>query len=211
MSKQHTVAGSDCIHSIAFDNGFLPETIWNDPHNGELQKQRKLNVLLEGDVVHVPDPRPKVQSAATDKRHRFVRKGVPATVGFKVQRLGKPIANANYTLVIDGTRSTGTTGGDGSVHARIPPNARSGSLTVDDHGDTLTYALDLGRLDPGTELTGLQQRLANLGYAIAPDDYGTLGSGTRRAIALFQVDHDLPGTGEADANTMARVVDAYGF
>jgi hypothetical protein len=211
VTKNYTVSATDCIYSIAFENGFLPETIWNDPKNAELKKSRQNNILQEGDVVFVPDPRLKITSGASDRKHSFVLKSVPAKIAFKVLRVGKPIGNASYTLTIDGVTTRGTTDGDGTLHAPILPNAKLGRLIVDDAGEKLTYELELGRLDPGTEISGFQQRLVNLGYDISPDEYGSLGSGTRRATALFQIDRGLVATGDGDEATKAKVIEAYGF
>lgn len=211
MPKQHTVTESDCIESISFENGLLPATVWNHADNEALRKKREnQNILMAGDVVVVPDVRVKTESVATDEVHRFVRKGVPAKITFKVLKLGKPIANADYELDIEGKVEKGKTDGDGIIKIGISPGARKGTLKVFDEDEDLVYPLRLGHMDPWNEVSGYQKRLENLGYPVAPDAHGTLGDGTHRALAQFQADHDLSESGKPDNATLAKVKEIHG-
>ncbi len=79
MPTDYQVKSGDCISSIAFNHDFFWETLWNHGANSELKSKRKdPNILEEGDVVHIPDLRFKQESGATEQRHRFKLKGVPA-------------------------------------------------------------------------------------------------------------------------------------
>ena len=60
----------ECVGSIAFEHGFFPDTLWDHPNNAELKGKRgDPNVLLAGDVVHVPDLRPKEVAVAAGQSH----------------------------------------------------------------------------------------------------------------------------------------------
>ena len=79
MSKMHKVSQGECIDSIALAYGFFPSTLWIHESNSELRSLRKdPNILLPGDEVFIPDLQPGEESGATDQRHSFLRKGVPA-------------------------------------------------------------------------------------------------------------------------------------
>jgi N-acetylmuramoyl-L-alanine amidase len=79
MPIDHEIGPGDCINSIALEHGFFPDTLWNHGSNSELKQKRKdPNVLFPGDKLHIPDIEIKEVSKATEKRHRFRRKGVPA-------------------------------------------------------------------------------------------------------------------------------------
>lgn len=79
MPTEYQVKSGDCINSIAFNHGFFWETLWNHGQNSELKNKRKdPNVLKEGDVIHIPDLTLKEESGATEQRHRFRLKAVPA-------------------------------------------------------------------------------------------------------------------------------------
>ena len=55
MAEDYTVQSSDCMSSIAYENGFFWKTLWNLPDNTALKAQRKNpNVLMTGDIVHIP-------------------------------------------------------------------------------------------------------------------------------------------------------------
>ena len=56
MAISYQVKEGDCLSSIAFEQGFFPDTIWNHSNNAVLKEKRKdPNVLMQGDVVFVPD------------------------------------------------------------------------------------------------------------------------------------------------------------
>lgn len=81
MPTKHKVKAGDCIASIAFENGFFWRTVWEDSGNAALKRKRKSPFqLLPDDEVQVPDLRRKEESRASDKRHRFKLKGVPAVL-----------------------------------------------------------------------------------------------------------------------------------
>lgn len=81
MPTKHKVKDGDCIASIAFENGFFWRTVWEDSGNAALKRKRKSPFqLMPGDEVQVPDLRHKEESRASDQRHRFKLKGVPAVL-----------------------------------------------------------------------------------------------------------------------------------
>lgn len=77
MAKDYKIQFDDCINSIAFENGFYWETLWNLPENAQLKNERKdPNILKVDDVVHIPDLRLKELSKPTDQVHKFKIKGL---------------------------------------------------------------------------------------------------------------------------------------
>lgn len=193
----------DCMASIAADHGHFWETIWNDPGNSELQEVRKdPYVLLPGDRVTIPDKRRKDEQIAPEMRHRFVRRGAPEKliVIYKVE--GEPRDNQAYVLDIDGEKFEGTTAPDGRVEVFIPPDATRARIVFTESGDG--YSLDLGKLDPITELIGIQKRLANLGYYHGSHD-GEMSDALRQATRVFQKANEMDTTGEVDEATREKI------
>lgn len=87
MPIEHTVSSGECISSIAYQHGFFWETLWNHGKNSALKKKRcDPNILMEGDVVHIPDLTLGDESCASEQEHAFELKGVPARVNIRVQR-----------------------------------------------------------------------------------------------------------------------------
>ncbi len=212
MAKRYEVKQGDCIDSIAVEHGLLPDTVWNDAENADLKALRKdRNVLLPGDVVVVPDLRARETSAAADQRHTYKRKGVPTHLELRVLNEMEPVANASFILEIDGRIVLeGMTGGDGSVRAPIPPNAKEGRLQIEDGDEQLIYDLTLGAVNPSEKVSGVQTRLENLGYACEPDAEDELGEATEAALARFQCDHGLKVTAAVDDATLAKLNDLHG-
>jgi hypothetical protein len=201
----HVVKQGECIESIALAHGFLPDTLWNHPDNAQLKRERKdPSLLLPGDRVQVPDPRPRQEQGADGQKHRFRRKGLPSKLRVRVLRDGEPRQNEPYTLNVDGKLSDGTTDGDGVVEVPVPPNAQQGTLIVGkDEKDQQTFELRLSGLDPIASITGVQQRLENLGYPCPAS--GELDEPTRSALGDFQRACDLEATGEPDQKTRGRL------
>lgn len=209
----HVVQQGECIDSIANEQGFFWETLWNHPANKELRTVRSdPNALLPGDRVTVPELRRKSQSASTDARHRFRRRGIPARLKFQLLSPdGEPRAGLKYMLDIDGALHSGTTDGEGRLQVAIPPSAKVGKLMVfpAEGDEPEEYALALGELDPVSETSGVQARLNNLGIFCGEVD-GVLGPRTRDALERFQRANGLAPTGEPDAATREKLRELHG-
>src|SRR5262249_2099786 len=125
MPTRYVVKEGDCISSIAFEHGLFPGTLWDDPDNAALREKRRENpnAIGAGAVLVIPDLKQTSTMIATGARHRFQRRGVPAKFRVQVRDDGEPVANAPFTLKVDGKLIEGTTTGEGIVEASIPPNA----------------------------------------------------------------------------------------
>jgi hypothetical protein len=206
----HTVKQGNCIESIAFEKGLFWETVWNDSQNAELKRKRKNpNALFPGDKVFVPEKREKEVSGATEKIHRFRRKGVPSRIHVVVKKEGKPRSNEPYTLEIDGELFSGTTNAQGEVKRPILPNAKLARLIVGEGDAAEKFELKLGYVNPITEVSGVQHRLNNLGFHCGQPD-GKMSPRTIEAIEAFQEMAGLPVTGEIDQATRDALESKHG-
>jgi hypothetical protein len=199
--------------SIAFNHGFLPETLWNLPDNAGLKGGRKdQKVLLPGDRVHVPPVRIRSEACATDQRHTFLRKGVPEMLQIVLLDTdGNPRPDLKYVLSIDEKIiKSDATGKKGLIKAPIPPNARSGKLIVSGEEAEEVYELHLGEIDPISSTAGLQARLNNLGFYCGAVD-GIVGHRTKGALREFQASQNLPVTGAIDDDTRTALSRVHGF
>jgi hypothetical protein len=206
----HVVHPGQCTSSIAKESGHFWETIWTDPANTALREARKdPNVLLPGDRVNVMPIRRKTESGATQMRHRFVRRGEPAFLRLTLMGGDQPRANQPFVLEVDGTEFRSTTDAEGKLVAPIPGNAKRGRLLIGPEGDQQEFPVNLGQVDPISELSGVQSRLNNLGFGCGPAD-GKLGPQTRSALLRFQEQHELKQTGEPDDATRAKLQEVHG-
>ncbi len=200
-----TVRQGECLSSIAADTGQFWDTLWNHPANAELKRRRgDPNILLPGDAVFVPEKRPKEESANTNQHHKFMRRGEPHWLDVKLLRNGEPRANEPYTLEAGGEQRTGTTDAQGRIHEPLRGNARRATLTVGSD----VYRFVLGGVDPLSEVSGVQQRLNNLGFACGPVD-GRLGPRTIAALNLFRQRVGLSPSQKLDQATLAKLNDVH--
>jgi hypothetical protein len=206
MAKNYTVKQGECASSIAFENGFFVETIWNHPNNAALKQQRKdPNTLCAGDVVFIPDKREKVVNKQTELVHRFELKNTPALLSLQMFDEDDYRSNQSYEIEIDGVVRTGTTDSEGVLRESILPNARRGKLIIGP--DLAVFDLQFGQVEPPTEIRGIQARLNNLGFDCAIS--GKLDKETKRALSRFQRACEIEETGEIDDATRQKLDDLH--
>jgi len=209
--REYIVRQGDCISSIAYRFNLLPDSIWNDPANAELKAEREdPNVLLPGDVVYVRSKELKEVPGATEQRHRFRAKGMTEKlIIYFMHSMDEPRSSEAYILEIDGALYEGMTDVDGKVEIPIPPNAKRGKIKFWEDG--YERELELGRLDPITEISGVQGRLMHLGFFRGPID-GKMSEELERAIRRFQQSQnpDKEPTGKLDEETLNMIQEAHG-
>ncbi|WP_437578489.1 peptidoglycan-binding protein [Sorangium sp. So ce887] len=191
--KAHRVRAGDCFTSIAYENGFFWQTLWDHPENQVLREVRSdpFTLVPGVDKVVVPDPRLKEESCQTTKLHTFRRRGVPAKLRIRLlDHEGRPRANEGYFLEVDGELRPNDkkADGDGRIEEFIPNNARQARLFLSGGEEIVTIAL--GYLQPSDEIRGIQSRLANLGFYHGEVD-GQRSPAFADALARFRAAHDL--------------------
>jgi putative peptidoglycan binding protein len=199
------VTRGECVASIAAASGHFWEKLWGLGENRDLKDGRKdANALLPGDFVEVPDIEPKEETGATEKRHRFRRKGVPSVIIVQVLRLGEPVADKPFKLDVDGGLIQGDTDSQGRIEEAILPDARHAKLVVDNDGEEICYDLELGGMDPLDTTPGIKARLKNLGFDPGRIDMEDRPE-YRAALSSFQERYELEKTAEPDQATRDKL------
>jgi N-acetylmuramoyl-L-alanine amidase len=216
MAESYTVKAGDTLASIAHRFGFRSwQTIYDDPSNGDLKKKRpNPMVLAPGDVVQIPDKRPREVACETNKRHTFRLKPLLVDVVLNLANSeGEPFAEKRYVLLVDGKRYEGKTDGNGTLRQSVPPTATEGEVTVwkrDDVNDhSVTWKLKFGFLEPHDSNKGVKARLQNLGYSVGDCEKDDLDEPTKAAIKEFQTSAGLKVTGDLDDETKNKLKEAY--
>jgi hypothetical protein len=215
MAGYYTIKQGDHLASIANEFGFSDyRTIWNDPHNGELNKKRQNpNVLFPGDLLYIPDRKLREETRNTDTRHKFVLHRPIVKLRLVLEDLfEQPIANARCDLLVESDILHLTTDDKGQIEQRIRPDAHSALLIIKDAQtpfEDVIIPVKIGDLDPETEVSGQVARLGNLGYF--PGD-GTDQEAFRSAVEEFQCDNHPPleVDGKCGKLTQARLVKVHG-
>jgi len=198
-------------------------TVWDDPGNQELRKER-VNpfTLAADDALIVPVRRHRRFSRSTDQEHKFIATAPTLLLNLKVLDRGQtPMANRAARIVL-GTGGEGAavdgvvpnaTDGDGRLSQPLSPSHRAGELAVH-QGDAesevdLTLWMRIGELAPANTIRGIQMRLNNLGYfaGFAAADEVQL----RWATEEFEFDHGMKVTGKfRDPKVYNRIAHEHG-
>jgi N-acetylmuramoyl-L-alanine amidase len=159
------------------------------------------------DVVFIPDNQPREEAGATEQRHRFRKKDVPAKFVLRLMCGGEPQADLSYSINVAGDWQSGSTDGNGYLSISIPPDARRAQLLIGEDPDEIE--LSFGHMDPCSEVSGAQARLVNMGFYTG-EIHGTMDDATCDALRTFQRAHELDETGDLDQETQDKLRDVYG-
>jgi Putative peptidoglycan binding domain len=215
-SGEHVVQPGETLVGIAEETGHFWQTLWDHPANAELKRvRREPNVLLPGDRLTIPPLETKTVRCATGRVHTFRRKGVPVKVTFQVLAPeGRAFAGKSYTLEVGRHSYSGTTDDNGRVEHFVMPAAKQGTLrvTLEEEGypDVVEWTLEIGALQPVESVAGVRNRLNALGYEAGLTE-GALDEQARAALRGFQEEQGLEVTGEADATTLEKLKQVYGY
>jgi hypothetical protein len=212
---EHRVRQGECLASIAKIYGFADwQTIYDHPNNENLRRRRpNPNVIYPGDCLFIPDRQQKEAAGETEQRHRFRVRGARVTLRIFLRDMDEnPHANKRYSLLVEGQTYEGQTDSEGLIQQAVPADAEEGELRVwlsDEPGsEPMIWPIDIGHLNPVEFVSGVKQRLENLGYMTGSDDED-LDPITRESLLRFQKDHSLPVTGEPDEATRNRLVEKH--
>lgn len=214
MSKNHIVRQGECLSIIATQYGFSDwRYLYDHPENAKLRKKRpNPNILFPGDLIKIPDTRIKEERVPTGQLHRFVVKSPDKHLRIVFRNpKGEVLSGEPYTMQFDSGRGkSGKTGGDGMLKEPVFLGESSATLEIADR----VLNLRLGHLNPSgdvveDDLSGIQSRLNNLGYAAGPAD-GIYDRNTRAALALVQVEENLEVSGLPDPSTLSKLEELHG-
>jgi nucleoid-associated protein YgaU len=200
-----------------------------------LFKGDKLN---KGDVVKIPDPKAGSDSGSTGSTLSFELVGQTLFLRMRILKDDfTALPNAEYELLIDGVAAPfkGKTDGNGQIEAEIPRTTQAGILKLRvpfplsesagtsgapaggaQQGEVpVVWNLQIGAANPilekapdGPCISGVQQRLNNLGLNTGPID-GIKGPNTTAAIKAFQKLFGLSESGNADSATQQKLEEVH--
>jgi len=195
--------------------GFLPEAVWRLEANRNLRRGRGQPWAKPGEVIRLPERVNPQADAEVGRIYVFGLLNVPVPVGLRfIHEGGAPRAGVPYLALVT-TKSgsprpviEGTTDNAGFLETWVPEDAIALEVTLGEKDDVEVFQFDLQEYVPASEPDGLQLRLHALGYYYGDLD-GNLGPATKEALAAFQEEFGLDITGEPDAKTLARLMQAY--
>lgn len=218
MAITHTVQAGENLALIAQK---YKVTNWRDIYhcaeNTEFRKKRpNPNILLAGDVLHIPEQKPKSVYVRTGANHRFVvKKGEPQKLIFRlIDAMGKPLVKVPAVFDIGGTSQTRVSDRNGKVELIIPPPVPEEiPLEVfanpDANEPSHQFIVKPGYLDPINTVSGIQARLNSMGHDCGVAD-GLYGKKTKAGIESFEQAKSLPVNGKMSEPLYGAVEKAYG-
>jgi hypothetical protein len=214
MSSSHTVDQGEHLASIAAKYGFADfHTIWDHPQNASLKEKRgNPNVIHPGDILFIPDRETKTIARPTEQKHRFSRKNSHLKIRVVIQDIsGDPIKDTPCTVDLGSKTLELRTDGKGLLEFDIPPSLELATLIVNspDESEEIQIPLKIGHLDPCDEISGIQERLNNLGYR-AGNPAKSEPEQLRCAIEEFQADHGLSVDGKASPALISKLKEIHG-
>jgi len=186
--KVHKVKAGEDMITIAQEYHIADwEALYNHTLNERLRKYRPNPMCLEtGDVVLIPDLEPQILRLATNKIHTIEIQRPKRY--FSTQLLGsenKPLSNIKYEFAMGEETIAGQTDSEGRIEEPMPVDCQSATLSIwPNPGDDRikkTLPVQIGALDPTDTVTGMQQRLKNLGKYQGKVD-GIFGPMTNSAL-----------------------------
>ena len=134
------------------------------------------NVLFPGDEVYIPDKEERIESGATEQKHRFVVQKKTLKLRLVLEDIyEKPIAGAASVLlssvreILPNSRPTATE----NSRQEIPLDAKEATLVI--RGDQtpfsdIQFPVKIGHLDPVEEVSGQVARLKILVISLETED-----------------------------------------
>lgn len=124
----------------------------------------------------------------------------------------KPRANVAWVVRVAGEQvASGKSDADGYIEVKLKPEVTEAEVIVEPGTlKELRLPLALGGLDPVTTVSGVKQRLYNLGLDCG-DTTDEVNENFAAVVAAFQQGQGLPTTGEVDDRTRGRLREVHGF
>jgi hypothetical protein len=189
--QPYVVCAGDHLASIAYKFGFDADTVWNDPSNAALRELRPdPNILFAGDVLQIPnqDKPPAQTSLQPGSSNSFVAPAATMTITLTFS--DPALASQAYTIQ-ELPNVTGATDGNGLMSFTAPVTLSVATITFTTPGTS--YPCRIGNLDPIGTLSGIFQRLQNLGFIAADTVFdGDNLDVIRMGLCLFQYQQANP-------------------
>lgn len=201
----HTVVQGDTLLALASKNGLDSwEDIVNASENASIKDTlTDPGILNPGVSLFIPNKTMKQQPSAIDAKHPFNIKRPKAWLRIAVKdAAGAALANSKYELTAAGVTTSGTIAADGIIEQAVPIDTTTGKLKVWTSDTTFEeWELKIGWMNPISEDSGVQSRLANLGFDFGDD--------LAAAVMAFQVRIGLTPTGTIDDTLREKLASYY--
>lgn len=215
----HAIGEGDSIAQVALPQGYTIAEVWDHAGNEALRERcGHPNQLAPGAVLTLPPWKGKELLLPTGMVHIFTLHQEPLTiVSVQVIDGDAACADQEWSFKVDGEAPlSGVCDGDGVVELSLPVTVQSGVLTIGKQSspdeeqpkNANGFRLQIDHLQPISEITGVRQRLANLGFWWEIPDRSE-DERLTAAVRSFQVRTGLDPSGSIDDQTRSKLVDLH--
>jgi hypothetical protein len=208
--EPYVIRQGDFVALLAYEKGFDADTVWNDPANDDLRNSRQNpNVLAPTDILYIPPAKaPTAFPLTTGTTNTFVSS--TPTVPVEIRFMDSALASQAFTCPEIPELTGKSTDSDGTAKFDVPVNIGAFTVLFTSSGTSLAFRL--GHLDPVDSLSGIFQRLQNLGYIprevdIESADFSSDLEPLRLALRRFRDDQQDPNASSGDPSPLPP---AYG-
>jgi hypothetical protein len=204
--QPYVICEGDYLLKLAFQYGFDADAVWNDEKNADLRAARQdHNILFPSDVLYIPDQidkEPDHKDLAIGTTNAFVS-DVP-TVPLSIRFTDAQFASQPCTIDELEALSGLTTTGDGLLTFPVPVTMETATINFTEL--QISCVCHIGALDPIDSLSGMHQRLQNLGFidrdtAFDPANLWLLRAGLCGLIAAQSTSSSDSQSGGGDASS----------
>lgn len=163
--QPYVIRRGDYLLKVAYESGFDADSVWDNARNSDLRTLRKdPNILAPGDMLFIPDASdgPDYKTLQTGSTNSFVSQAPPTPVTVKF--CDPALASQPCTIAELPDLRDLKTDANGVLTFQAPVSLETATVRFAGVNPAVMFACQLGRLDPVDTLTGIFQRLQNLGY-----------------------------------------------
>jgi hypothetical protein len=106
MAENYQIKKGDCLHCLATERGLFGASVWSHSQNQAIRSKRgSVDKLIPGDIVFIPDIRPKEVSEPTDQVHKFYLKNEIHQHWVEIELIDeedKPVPGVKYKITLPG-------------------------------------------------------------------------------------------------------------
>jgi hypothetical protein len=180
--QPYVIRQGDYLAKLAHKFGFDADAVWAHAKNAALREARTdPNILAPTDILYIPEPGPtKWWALKTGTTNTFVSDCPTKTI--TIQFLDHHLASRSC-IIAELDHLTGlATDGNGRLKFEVPVRLMVATVTLSDLEEGVTCVCRIGHIDPLNSLSGIWQRLQNLGHVhpdLDPSDLAAVRTGLR--------------------------------
>lgn len=206
--KPYIVRQGDYLTKLADKMGFSAKAVWDDAKNADLKARRvNMDILAPGDIVYVPDAKPKGLPITAGTTNKYVARVSRVTINLILQKDGQILADEPYVIEGLGVPVPGKSSPEGKVSFDISVHVREVQLVLTRRD--MAHTVLIGEMDPLDQPSGVKKRLSHLGFLVWRPEVEARTSDLLSSEGPFDLVERLRRSGGIDDDELQRAIEAF--